>query len=190
MTVARYLAVLALCLLPLIVLARVLVMKRRGIQAMKFAGADKRDFLILPFALFYFCVAVAAASGSRAVNSQEIFHAPGLAWIGVALCFAGLLVLVWSIISFGRSFRVGIDVENPNKLVTTGVFAFSRNPIYVAFAFVLCGEFLVFQNLIFLIYIVAGFWLFHRQVLLEEEYLTAHYGQEYIDYRKRVRRYL
>jgi protein-S-isoprenylcysteine O-methyltransferase Ste14 len=33
--------------------------------------------------------------------------------------------------SFGTSFRVGIDVEHPDKLVTTGIFAVSRNPIYV-----------------------------------------------------------
>jgi protein-S-isoprenylcysteine O-methyltransferase Ste14 len=36
----------------------------------------------------------------------------------------------------------------------------------------------------------GGIWLFHRQVLLEEEFLTRHYGKEYVDYCGRVRRYL
>jgi hypothetical protein len=37
---------------------------------------------------------------------------------------------------------VGIDVDRADKLVTTGIFALSRNPIYVAFGCVLIGQFL------------------------------------------------
>jgi protein-S-isoprenylcysteine O-methyltransferase Ste14 len=54
----------------------------------------------------------------------------------------------------------------------------------------LIGEFLIFPNWILLIYIGAAVWLFHRQVLREEEYLRMHYGPEYSEYCKRVRRYL
>ncbi len=85
---------------------------------------------------------------------------------------------------------MGIDVDHFDKLVTTGVFAFSRNPIYVAFGLVLLGQFLVFPNWILLVYLVAGIWLFHRQVLREEEFMGKHYGNEYVRYCKRVRRYL
>jgi len=60
------------------------------------------------------------------------------------LCLAGLVLLFLSLVSFGKSFRVGIDQEHPDKLITAGVFVFSRNPIYVAFALVLLGQFLVF----------------------------------------------
>jgi protein-S-isoprenylcysteine O-methyltransferase Ste14 len=95
-----------------------------------------------------------------------------------------------SLVSFGKSFRVGIDQDNSDKLVTTGIFAFSRNPIYVAFGFVLLGQFLVFSSLILLVYMVVATWLFHRQVSREEEYLRNHYGQQYLEYCDRVRRYL
>jgi protein-S-isoprenylcysteine O-methyltransferase Ste14 len=74
--------------------------------------------------------------------------------------------------------------------VTTGVFTFSRNRIYTAFAFILLGEFLIFPNWILLLYLVAALWLFHRQVLREEEFLRGHYGEEYAEYCRRVRRYL
>src|SRR5262249_12080510 len=69
-------------------------------------------------------------------------------------------------------------------------FAFSRNPIYVAFAIILIGEFLIFPNWISLIYLGAATWLFHRQILREEEYLKGHYGRAYEQYCRRVRRYL
>jgi protein-S-isoprenylcysteine O-methyltransferase Ste14 len=110
--------------------------------------------------------------------------------VGVFLCFGGLILLLLSLVSFGKSFRVGIDVDHSGKLVTAGVFAFSRNPIYVAFRFVLLGQFLVFANWILLVYLAAGIWLFHRQVSREEEYLRKQYGHEYAEYCNGVRRYL
>jgi protein-S-isoprenylcysteine O-methyltransferase Ste14 len=60
----------------------------------------------------------------------------------------------------------------------------------VAFAFILLGQFLIFSNWILLVYMGAGVWLFHRQVLLEEKYLKKHYGKEYLEYCSHVRRYL
>jgi protein-S-isoprenylcysteine O-methyltransferase Ste14 len=108
----------------------------------------------------------------------------------VAFCFAGLLLLLSSLVSFGQSFRVGIDTDHSDTLMTTGVFALSRNPIYVAFAAILLGQCLVFPDWILLAYIGAGTWLFHRQVLREEAFLRTHYGQEYLEYCHRVRRYL
>jgi len=89
-----------------------------------------------------------------------------------------------------KSFCVGIDQHHSDELTSTGVFAFIRNPIYVAFGLVLLGQFLVFSNWILLVYMVAGIRLFHRQVSREEEYLKKHYGQEYLEYSERVRRYL
>ena len=185
-----YFAVLTILLMLGMVLTRVSILRRRGIAAMHFGNIDKTDFLIPPFALFYFYLVFAHAFHWPAVSTQEFFHSEIISWIGVVFCLAGLLLLLWSLISFGQSFRVGIDTEHPDQLITTGVFAFSRNPIYVAFALILLGQFLIFPNWILVVYMIAGVWLFHRQVLREEEYLKKHYGQEYLEYSKRVRRYL
>jgi protein-S-isoprenylcysteine O-methyltransferase Ste14 len=188
--VTGYLAALAVVLLLGTVITRVLLLRRAGTQAMHFGDLDKTDFLIPPVALFYFYTIFAAAFNWPLVSTQMFFYSNAIAWIGVGLCFMGLLVLFLSLVSFGRSFRVGIDVDQPDKLVTTGVFAISRNPIYVGFALVLVGQFLVFPNWIPLVYLAAGVSLFHRQVLREESFMRQHYGQEYADYCRRVRRYL
>ena len=187
---ARYFGALTLVLLLGMVLVRVRLMKRHGIKAVKFGAIDKKDFLILPFALFYFYVVFAAAFGFAGIGSHAFFNSSAVSWLGVLFCAVGLSALFLSLVSFGRSFRVGIDTDRPDRLVTTGIFAFSRNPIYVAFAIVLIGEFLIFANWILLTYAGGAFWLFHRQVLREEAYLAQQYGQEYLAYRKRVRRYL
>lgn len=169
----KYLGALTIVLLLGIVLTRVFLLKRQGIKAMKFGNIDKTDFLIPPFAFFYFYVLFAAAFHWPNVSTRQFFHSEAVAWAGVLFCLAGLFLLLWSLISFKQSFRVGIDTDRPDKLIVDGVFAFSRNPIYVAFAMVLIGEFLIFPNWITLIYLVAATWLVHRQVLREEEYLKG-----------------
>jgi protein-S-isoprenylcysteine O-methyltransferase Ste14 len=186
----HYLAALTVVLMIGMVITRVRLLKRRGVEAMNFGKLDRTDFLIPPIALFYFYLVFAAAFDLHTVSRQEFFHSEAFAWVGVGFCAAGLALLLWSILSFGRSFRVGIDTQRPGELVTGGVFAFSRNPIYVAFAIILLGQFLVFPNWIILLYTAAAFWLFHRQVLREEAYLKDHYGEQYRLYCGRVRRYL
>jgi protein-S-isoprenylcysteine O-methyltransferase Ste14 len=187
---AGYLAALTIVLLLGTVLTRVYLLRRAGTKAMHFGNIDKKDFFIPPFALFYFYTVFAAAFDWPLVSTQKFFESNTVAWIGVALCVGGLLVLLLSLVSFGKSFRVGIDVDSPDELVTTGIFAASRNPIYVGFALVLIGEFLVFPNWIPLVYLAIGIWLFHRQVLREEEFMKNEYGEEYAEYCRRVRRYV
>ena len=185
----RYFAALTIVLLLAMVLTRVFLMKRRGMKAMHFEAIDKKDFLIPPFAFFYFYVVFAAAFDFPSASTQQFFHSEVVSWVGVLFCLVGLLLFLLSLVSFGQSFRVGIDRDHPDRLITTGFFAFSRNPIYVAFAIILIGQFLIFSNWILLLYLGAAVWLFHRQVLREEEYLQSHYGPEYSEYCNRVRRY-
>jgi protein-S-isoprenylcysteine O-methyltransferase Ste14 len=184
------LAALAVALLVAIVISRLLWMRRQGIQAMVFGKTHPSDFLLPPFVLFYFYLIFAAAFSLPTPARSLLFHSTPLVWIGVFFCFAAVGLMLWSVISFGRSFRVGIDADHPDSLVTTGAFALSRNPIYTAFAFFLLGQFLVFPNWIMLVYLLAGYALFHRQVLREEAWLQTHYGEAFAQYRRRVRRYL
>ena len=186
----KYLGALTTVLLLGMVLARISVLRRQGIKAMKFGSIDKTDFLIPPFALFSFYVLFAATFHWPSVTPHQFFQSEIIAWIGVLFCLTGLLLFLWSLISFRQSFRVGIDADHPDRLITDGVFAFSRNPIYVAFAIILIGEFFIFPNWTTLIALGAAAWLLHRQVLREEEYLGGHYDQAYAEYRRRVRRYL
>src|SRR5438132_666129 len=119
----KYFAALTIVLMLGMVLARVWMLRRRGTEAMKFGKIDKTDFLIPPFALFYFYLVFAHAASFPTVSTQEFFQSEIISWVGAFFCLAGLLLFVWSLVSFGQSFRVGIDTEHPDKLITSGVFA-------------------------------------------------------------------
>ena len=72
---------------------------------MDFDNIDKTDFLISSFALFYIYTIFAAAFNWPLVSIQKFFESDVVvAWIGVALCIGGLLILLVSLISFGQEF--------------------------------------------------------------------------------------
>jgi protein-S-isoprenylcysteine O-methyltransferase Ste14 len=186
----RYFGALTIILWFSMVVTRIWLMKQRGIKALHFGKIDRKDFLIPPFALLYFFVVFAAALRLPAISARVFFNSSPVAWVGVSFCLAGLLLFLWSLLCLGQSFRVGMDLDGPDRLVTTGIFARSRNPIYIAFASMLTGQFLIFPNWLLLVFLVAGAWLIHRQVLREEAFLQQHYGRQYSDYCRQVRRYL
>lgn len=184
------LAALAIVLAIFMVATRVLLLARTGTSAFQFGRTNKSDFLLVPVAALYIYTIFGRALGWPLLSTQVFFTSGSLAWAGVFLCAAALLFVLGSLVSFGRSFRVGIDAERPDALVTTGIFAISRNPIYVGFILMLLGQFLVFPNWLMLLYLLGGLWVIHRQILREETFLRAHYGQAYTDYCARVRRYI
>src|SRR5262250_3031933 len=100
----RYLAALTIVLFVGMVVTRLLLLKRQGIAAMKFGDTHKTDFLIPPFAMFYFYLAFAAAFGFPTLSTEVIFHSGISEWFGVAFCFTGLSFLLWSLISFRKKF--------------------------------------------------------------------------------------
>lgn len=109
--------------------------------------------------------------------------------IGVALISLGLIIFVMAFLSFGDSWRVGFDMKKPGTLVTNGIFAFTRNPIYLFINLWFLGVFLINGTLIFLIFAVLAVAAVHRQILQEEIFCSSLYGKPYQDYCARTRRY-
>jgi len=137
------LGALSVVLLVGMVLTRVAMLRTRGVVAMRFGAIDKTDFLIPPFPLLYLYLILASAFDWPTVIHSTLFASTAAAWAGVALCALAVGTMAATLVAFGSSFRVGIDTEHPDKLITGGIFAHTRNPIYVAFALALCGEFLI-----------------------------------------------
>lgn len=109
---------------------------------------------------------------------------------GAALLAASLAWTVAAQIQMGNSWRIGIDEENASELVDKGVFAISRNPVFLGMIATLGGYFLVRPNALTLLIFIVGLILMQIQVRLEEEFLERKHGARYADFRKRVRRWL
>lgn len=101
-----------------------------------------------------------------------------------------ILILIAPYLWFAAVFGSKLD-ENikQNMLITTGVYAYVRNPIYSAFMLLCTGVIFIAGNLwLFILPIIYWGFLTVFMKVTEERWLTDLYGQEYIDYCSRVNR--
>ncbi|MGE3304693.1 MAG: isoprenylcysteine carboxylmethyltransferase family protein [Rhizobiaceae bacterium] len=125
-----------------------------------------------------------------------------LPWIGPPLAdilfAAGLLIIVAVIAihvsalrGMARAGAVLLKGKAADQLVTTGAFAITRNPMYLANALLLVAGGLVDGNLWFLLAALLATLLVQLlAVKPEEKQLEARFGKRYRDYAKRVRRWI
>ena len=110
---------------------------------------------------------------------------------GVALVGVGGLLAVWCIVTFalvGKGTPAPFDP--PRRLVAAGPYRFVRNPMYLGAALALGGAALFYRSPSLLTYAAVFLLVTHTFVLLyEEPTLRQTFGEEYEDYRRRVRRW-
>lgn len=110
-------------------------------------------------------------------------------WAGILLALVGDGVFLLSVYRMGASWRAGVDATQHTALVTDGIYAHSRNPAFLGFDLLYLGLALAAPNPPHLLLAALGVLTLHLQILQEEAYLSAAYGDAYQSYRRRVRRY-
>ena len=200
MNVFDYFQVTIVAAFMLIILVKTLYLRRRNINPIVIGGGKRGLTLIVELLAFAALLAWMVEIILYAVHSRfHIFPSPldvvlidsFIAKVaGVMLTVIGFTLFLLAYVSFGDSWRVGFDLKTPGALVTTGLFAVSRNPIYVFLDLFFLGIFLINGTLIFLIYAALAFAAIHWQILQEEDFLLKLYGQPYQDYLGRTGRYV
>ena len=109
----------------------------------------------------------------------------GLVLMGIG---AGLNILAWK--QFIKA-KTPERFERSNQLVTCGLYKYSRNPMYIGGALILLGLVVVFGNVLAFIAPVLFFLAIDRIVIpIEEEKTAQDLGEEYLKYKKKVRRWI
>lgn len=109
-------------------------------------------------------------------------------WVLVA---AGLALMTAAVVRMLRRHTTVIPRERPAALVTGGVFALSRNPIYLGDALVLAGCGLIWDSLLALVLVPVFVAVIERRFIRgEEAMLRAAFGADFETYEKRVRRWI
>jgi protein-S-isoprenylcysteine O-methyltransferase Ste14 len=128
--------------------------------------------------------------------SQEYFpefNLEFLTMLSYILYFAGLTVLILAVRLFKKQNTTvnPIKIENTSSLVTSGIFEYSRNPMYLGMALILLGLALMFNliggtlfTLLFTIYITKF------QIRPEEEVMERLFREGFLRYKQNVRMWL
>jgi protein-S-isoprenylcysteine O-methyltransferase Ste14 len=135
-------------------------------------------------------MAVARPGSVRPVGGIDPSAADVWRVTGAALLFGGITVLVVAQLNLGASWRIGIDEGRSPGLVTSGVYRFCRNPIFLAMLVMLAGYTLMLPTRLSLALLVGAFIGIRQQVLTEEAYLGRTYGDAYRAYARRVGRFV
>ena len=106
--------------------------------------------------------------------------------LGSALLLGGLLLILWSVKAVGA-----MEVASPDNLITSGPYAISRNPLYVAWIVIFAALILFSRSLWLLLLFPIVLTLTHFCTIIpEEQGLYEKFGEAYTRYCERVRQYI
>ena len=117
---------------------------------------------------------------------------PARYWVGGGIVAAAVFGLgLWSVLLFRKSGQSENPWKPTPRIVEQGPFRVTRNPMYLQMLIVCVGVAVILGNLWILAMTPIGGWLLRKLAILPEEaYLERKFGQEYLAYKRRVRRWL
>lgn len=174
------------------------VWKKTGVNAyvsLKKEGAEgilSRYFKLIPLASIL-VVVIASGFPNIYLYLAPIHWLENLTIVRLSGIILLMLSLIWIWLSqtqMGNAWRIGIDNENKTHLVANGFFLISRNPIFLGMKINVIGFFLVIPNAATLAIMLLTCVVVELQVALEEKHLLELHGDDYVNYCKKVRRWL
>ena len=114
-----------------------------------------------------------------------------LQYAGVAVGAFGMVMMVMSAGAFRKAGTGLVPFDEATALVTDGFFRLTRNPLYLGMVLLMIGLAMILGSLSALAPIPVFAWIIQRNFIRgEERFMEAAFGQQYLDYMNRVRRWL
>ena len=136
-----------------------------------------QTFLLFPLAVIAFQLALG-------VVRIELLYLPVMVWGYLQYRLCG----VYRIRLGGGG--PGLSGAPPDRVVDTGIYAWMRNPMYLGHILYMAGVALVFQSWLAATLAAARTMWFHFRVLKDERGLSERFGEPYVQYTMRVKRWL
>lgn len=183
-----------LCLVVLalfygIYFTKVLLQKRRSIQTRQIGRRKEKNIHTVELWMSAATFGVVLAQLLSVAFGWSMLPA-GARFTGFCTGLLGDLIFLFSVVCMKDSWRAGIPDTDKTELVTTGIYRFSRNPAFLGFDFMYIGVLLLYFNPLTAAFTLFSVVMLHLQILQEERYLTAAFGEDYTDYKRHVFRYL
>ncbi|MCF8368069.1 MAG: isoprenylcysteine carboxylmethyltransferase family protein [Bacteroidales bacterium] len=118
--------------------------------------------------------------------SQIMIH-PFIRLSGVVFGVCAIILFYWALRSLGNNFFASLKMKEGHQLITSGLYKWSRHPMYVAFVIMWLSFFLLSANWFIgstglVTYVIIFIW----RIPKEERMLTEHFGARYLNYKKQT----
>jgi protein-S-isoprenylcysteine O-methyltransferase Ste14 len=123
-------------------------------------------------------------------NYIDLLDNQSIKLLGFFIGFLGLSICRIAQVTIGKSWRVGIDEKAKPGLITNGIYKYMRNPTYTGLYLLCTGVWFLNPTFLYSYWILAFFIMMEFQVRCEEEYLESTYGNDYLEYCNRTKRYI
>ncbi|MDA3615440.1 methyltransferase family protein [Polluticaenibacter yanchengensis] len=173
-----------------------LVAKRAGQSALVLPndntveGLTGRYFKLAIVLLSIYTFAYALFPGPISFFLSAWNASPKMQIAGIMILAAALGISITALYYMKNSWRIGIDKNNKTDLITGGIFAYSRNPVFFSILLGLTGLMLLTPNTFTISISLAIYILIQMQIRLEEAFLTEIHGQKYLNYKNETRRFI
>jgi len=178
--------------------ARIIVAKRRMHASPVFSGkpgtlhwATHATFRVFRVLILGVCLArLAWPELDRYLVTFDALWRPVVLTLGCSLLGAGFLAVILIHCYMGEDWRSGTRAEDGTRLITTGPFTVSRNPMMLCVIAAQVGLFLALPSVFTLVCLMLGVWAVTAQVGVEERLLRQRFGESYNAYAARTPRWL
>ena len=110
---------------------------------------------------------------------------------GIVFILIGILIVIWAANAFTRKDTPKNPFDTPKAVATDGPFKHSRNPMYIGITYILIGASILNGSaLVFLAPIVFLITIRIFFIPMEEKKMERLFGEEYLNYKKKVRRWI
>lgn len=138
-------------------------------------------------------VLILVVSSCLSSKKIDVIHIPNQTLTSILILLIGILILIIPVSKFIKS-KTTIDpikFKKVNKLVTSGIYKYSRNPMYLGLLLIVISSSVLYLN----IYSVTTpmifyYWINRFQIKREEIFLTQKFGKEYLSYKNKTRRWI
>jgi protein-S-isoprenylcysteine O-methyltransferase Ste14 len=159
---------------------------RQGV-ARSAGGVEDRIVLAIA-ALGQFVVPLLYVATGRPAFAEYTFH-PLQAWLGLVALVAALVLFRLTHVQLGRNWSISLETRTQHSLVTDGLYAYVRHPMYSSFLLSAVAQILLLPNWVAGPAGLVGFGvLFFFRVGREERLMIETFGENYRAYRRRTAR--
>ena len=150
-------------------------------------SAGSRLSYVVLFWLAFWLLFGGSSHRSHHLGLVVLPHSTAMTFVGLVVTVLGLWLAIWARVTLGGNWSGTVTFKEDHELIVRGPYALVRHPIYTALLLMFLGTALALGTVGGFVGLAVFFLSFWIKLQQEEALMTEHFGDQYRDYKKRVR---